>query len=163
FADLAAGNLPSVSFIKQEGPDNEHPGYASLLQGQQATADIVRAVHNSPDWAHTAIVITYDENGGRGDHVTPSPVNGPWGDGTRVPTIIISPFAKQGFVDHTQYDTLSILKTIELRWGLKSLNQYDGNATPLLKAFDFPHSHDGLEKRLQDLRSDIIVDQLISH
>src|SRR5262249_6091419 len=105
FDDLATGALPAVSFIKPLGPDNEHPGYASLLQGQPHVADIVHAIQNSPDWEHTAIIITYDENGGRWDHVTP-PQRDEWGDGTRVPAIVISPYAKQGFVDHTQHDTL---------------------------------------------------------
>ena len=135
FNDLATGNLPAVSFIKQIGPDNEHPGYASLLQGQQSTADIVHAVRNSPDWAHTAIIITYDENGGRWDHVSAPDANGIWGDGTRVPTIVISPYAKQGTVDHTQHDTLSILKTIEQRFNLPALNTLDANASSLADNF----------------------------
>jgi phospholipase C len=140
FNDLANGDLPSVSFIKPLGPDNEHPGYAALLQGQQHVADIVHAVQNSPDWAHTAIIITYDENGGRWDHVTPPNNNGPWGDGTRVPTIVISPYAKQGYVDHTEHDTLSILSTIEQRYGLQPLTQYDANASTLASDFQLkPH------------------------
>ena len=92
-------------------------------------------MQNSPDWAHTAIVITYDENGGRWDHVSAPDANGIWGDGTRVPGIVISPFAKKGFVDHTQHDTLSILKTIEERWNLKPLNQYDAKASDLSADF----------------------------
>jgi hypothetical protein len=131
FADLSGDNLPAVSFIKPIGEDNEHPGYTSLLQGQQHVADIVHAVQNSPDWAHTAIIITYDENGGRWDHVSPPDANGIWGDGTRVPGIVISPYAKQGYVDHTQHDTLSILATIEKRFNLPALNQYDANASTL--------------------------------
>ncbi len=135
--DLANGTLPAVTFIKQLGPNNEHPGYASLLQGQQATADLVHAIQNSSAWAHTAIVITYDENGGRWDHVAPPANNGPWGDGTRVPSIVISPYAKMGFVDHTQHDTLSILKTIEQRFNLQPLDQYDAQASSLLNDFNF--------------------------
>jgi phospholipase C len=140
FQDLSAGNLPAVSFIKPLGPDNEHPGYTDLLQGQQHVADIVHALQNSPDWAHTAIIITYDENGGRWDHVAPPDANGLWGDGTRVPTIVISPYAKQGYVDHTQHDTLSILSTIEQRFGLSSLNNLDKNASTLASDFQLtPH------------------------
>jgi phospholipase C len=135
FTDLASGNLPSVSFIKQLGPDNEHPGYTNLLLGQQSTADIVHAIQNSPQWANTAIIITYDEHGGRWDHVTPTAVNGPWGDGARVPTIVISPYAKTNFVDHAQHDTLSILKTIEERFSLPSLDSYDANASDLSTDF----------------------------
>src|SRR5262249_6824526 len=133
--DLANGDLPQVSFIKPLGPDNEHPGYTNLVRGQQHVADIVHAIQNSPDWAHTAIIITYDENGGRYDHVKPPNNNGPWGDGTRVPGIVISPFAKQGFVDHTEHDTLSILKTIEQRFGLPALNSLDANASTLESSF----------------------------
>jgi phospholipase C len=65
FNDLYGDNLPAVSFIKPLGPDNEHPGYAALLQGQQHVADIVAAVKASSAWADAAIIITYDENGGR--------------------------------------------------------------------------------------------------
>jgi acid phosphatase len=143
FSDLANNTLPAVSFIKQVGENNEHPGYADLLQGQQATAAIVHAVQNSADWAHTAIVITYDENGGRFDHVSAPDRLGIWGDGSRVPAIIISPFAKKGFVDHKQLDTLSILKTIEERFSLNSLNGRDAGARDLLSAFSFPSEHEG--------------------
>jgi phospholipase C/arylsulfatase A-like enzyme len=138
FADLASGDLPAVSFIKPLGPDNEHPGYASLLAGQQHVADIVHAVQNSPEWAHTAIVITYDENGGRWDHVTPPSAYDGWGDGTRVPAIVISPFAKKEYVDHTQHDTLSILKLIEQRFDLAPLNGRDARASSLVNDFSFP-------------------------
>jgi acid phosphatase len=132
FSDAAAGTLPAVSFVKPIGANNEHPGYASELAGQQHVADIVHAVQSSPEWAHTAIIITYDENGGRWDHVSPPKLgDGTWGDGTRVPAIVISPVAKKGFVDHTQHDTLSILKTIEDRFGLQPLNALDANASNL--------------------------------
>jgi phospholipase C len=141
FTDLSDGNLPAVSFIKPIGADNEHPGYASELAGQQHVADIVHAIQNSDDWAHTAIVITYDENGGRWDHVSPPKLgDGTWGDGTRVPAIVISPYSKQGFVDHTQQDTLSILKTIEERFNLQPLNSLDANASDLTSALQSkPH------------------------
>jgi phospholipase C len=130
FADLYGDNLPALSFIKPLGPDNEHPGYTSLLQGQQHVAEIVQAVQNSSAWADSAIIITYDENGGRWDHVSP-PALDRWGVGTRVPAIIISPFAKKGFVDPTQYETLSILRSIEEAYGLKPLTDRDAKANSL--------------------------------
>jgi len=130
FQDLKNERLPKVAFIKALGPDNEHPGYAGLLRGQQHVADLVSAVKHSDYWEDTLIVVTYDEHGGRWDHVTP-PVNSIWGDGSRVPGIIIGPLAKRGFVDHTQYDTLSILKTIEERFGLEPLSALDAHATSL--------------------------------
>jgi phospholipase C len=87
-------------------------------------------VDGSEYWDTTLIIVTYDEHGGRWDHVTP-PVTGIWGDGSRVPGLIIGPLAKPGFVDHTQYDTLSILKTIEDRFGLEPLSPLDAQATSL--------------------------------
>ena len=136
YTDIGGGQLPAVSFIKPLGPDNEHPGYAPLLAGQQHVADLVAAIQNSPYWQDTAILITYDENGGRWDHVPP-PVIDRWGPGVRVPTIVISPFARKGFVDHTQYDTTAILKLIEERWNLEPLSERDAHSGDLLTAFDF--------------------------
>ncbi len=132
--DLRAGALPAVAFVKPLGPDNEHPGYASLLRGQQHVAGLVKAVMNSPVWADTAVIITYDENGGRWDHVAP-PVIDAWGPGTRVPAIIVSPLAKRHYVDHTVYDTTSILKLIETRWSVRPLGTRDAAANDLSNAF----------------------------
>ncbi len=131
FLDVQNRTLPAVTFIKPLGPNNEHPGYADLLQGQQHVADIVSAVQNSGYWEHALIIVTYDEHGGRWDHVSPPIANGIWGDGSRVPAIVIGPLAKQGFVDHTPHDTLSILKTIEQRFGLAPLSTFDANASSL--------------------------------
>ena len=135
-SDLSKDTVPAVSFIKPLGPDNEHPGYANLLTGQQHVAAIVGAVRKNRIWSSTLIIITYDENGGRWDHVTP-PVIDRWGPGTRVPTIIVSPFAKRGFVDHTQYETVSILRLLELRFGLEPLSSRDATASPLTNVFRF--------------------------
>jgi len=132
FTDVSNNTLPSVVFIKPVGVNNEHPGYAALQTGQAHVASIVQAVQANPSlWAHTAIIVTYDEHGGRWDHVTP-PARDIWGPGERVPCIVISPYAKQGYVDHTQYDTSSILSTIEQRFAVAPLNQRDQNATSLL-------------------------------
>jgi phospholipase C len=136
YTDVAGGNLPAVAFIKPLGADTEHPGYATLMSGQQHVADLVSAIQNSPSWQDTAIIITYDEHGGRWDHVPP-PTLDRWGPGIRVPAILISPFAKKGFVDHTQYDTSAILKLIEERWNLEPVADRDAQAGDLLSAFDF--------------------------
>lgn len=133
--DLKQNRLPAVSFVKPLGPLNEHPGYADLLSGQEHVAGLVRAVMNSSYWKDSAIVITYDEYGGRWDHVPPPPADR-WGPGARVPTIIISPHAKRRYVDHTLYDTTSILKFIEVRWGLRPLGPRDAAANDLANAFD---------------------------
>ena len=82
-------------------------------------------------------MVTYDEHGGRWDHVSPPVANGIWGDGSRVPGLVIGPFAKEHFIDHTQHDTLSILKTIELRFGLSPLTTYDANASSLASSLRF--------------------------
>jgi phospholipase C len=135
-AAAESGKLPAVSFVKPLGTNNEHPGYADLITGEQHTLDLINAVRNGPDWATTAIVITYDEHGGFWDHVAP-PVVDRWGPGSRVPALVISPFAKKGFVDHNRYDTTSILALIEHRWGLEPLTDRDARADDLHNAFDF--------------------------
>ena len=118
-------------FIKALGPDNEHPGYAGLLQGQQHVADLVSAVKSSEYWENTLIIVTYDEHGGRWDHVSPPLANGIWGDGSRVPTLVLGPFAKQGYIDHKYHDTLSILKTIELIFHVPAVSRFDAKANSL--------------------------------
>jgi len=139
--DLKSGRLPAVSFVKPVGADNEHPGYATLLKGQQHVAELVKEIQESPYyWLRTTIIITYDENGGRWDHVAP-PKADRWGPGTRIPAIIVSPFARRGYVDHTQYDTTSILKFIERRWKLVPLCTRDAAANDLSNAFDFDVGH----------------------
>jgi phospholipase C len=135
-AAVDSGSLPAVSFVKPLGPDNEHPGYAALLRGQQHVANLVNRIRWSAAWKDTVVIITYDENGGRWDHVAP-PVVDRWGPGTRVPTIVISPLARKAFVDHTQYDTTSILRLIEERYGLAPLNARDAGAGDLVNALDF--------------------------
>jgi phospholipase C len=130
FTDVQNNNLPAVSFIKPLGPDNEHPGYANLVRGQQHVADLIAAIQASPAWKSTVVIITYDENGGRWDHVPPPMVDS-WGLGTRVPGILVSPFARRGFIDHTQYETVSILKLIEKRFQLAPLSARDANPAVL--------------------------------
>jgi phospholipase C len=90
--------------------------------------------------AEDAVIVTYDENGGFWDHV--SPPAGPgwgdrWGPGTRVPALIISPHAKRGFVDKTRYDTTSIIKFITQRFALEPLPGARANAGDLANAFAF--------------------------
>lgn len=131
------GTLPSVSFVKPLGLNNEHPGYANVLDGENHTVELVNDVLNGPNGKDAVIIITYDENGGFWDHVAPPVIDKKWGPGTRVPGIIISPFAKKGYVDHTQYETVSILSFIEKRWNLAPLSSRDRNANPFQNAFDF--------------------------
>jgi acid phosphatase len=131
-----AGTLPAVSFVKPLGTFNEHAGYSDVALGENHALDLVNDVLNGPNGKDCVIIITYDENGGFWDHVTPPTVD-VWGPGTRVPCIIISPFAKKGFVDHNQYETVSILSFIEKRWNLPSLSTRDAKADPFSNAFSF--------------------------
>lgn len=135
-AAAKAGTLPAVSFVKPLGLYNEHPGYSDVNNSEKHALDLVNDVLNGPNGKDAVIIITYDENGGFWDHVAP-PVIDKWGPGTRVPALIISPFAKQGVVDHTPYETVSILSFIEKRWGLAPLSTRDKNADPLSNAFNF--------------------------
>jgi acid phosphatase len=133
-AAAQAGTLPAVSFVKPVGEENEHPGYTDVATGEQHVMDLISAVRHSPDWKHTAIVVTYDENGGFWDHVPP-PHADRWGPGTRVPTVVISRYARHHYVDHRSYDTTSILSTIEHRFDLAPLNSRDADARDLRGAF----------------------------
>ena len=135
-AALRAGNVPAVAFVKPIGGDNEHPGYSDLLRGQQYVASLVKTVQESAVWKDSVIIVTYDEGGGRWDHIPPPPGDR-WGPGVRVPAVIISPYAKRRFVDHTTYETTSILKLIETRWNLAPLGRRDAAANGLLNTFDF--------------------------
>jgi phospholipase C len=135
-ADLDRGTLPAVVFWKPIGELNEHPGYTDTLSGDRHMAEVIEKIRHSKLWRSTAIIVTYDENGGFWDHVAPLPRDR-WGPGIRVPTVIISPFAKKHYVDHARYDTTSILKLIETRWGLAPLGDADAHAGDLRHAFDF--------------------------
>jgi phospholipase C len=135
-AAAASGSLPAVAFVKPDGVDNEHPNYANVIGGEVHTRALIDAVRNGPAWQDTAIIVTYDENGGFWDHVAP-PSGDRWGPGPRVPTMVISPLARRGFVDRTPYDAASILALIEHRFGLASLGTRDAAAADLTAAFDF--------------------------
>ena len=119
-AAAAAGTLPPVAFYKPQGDLNMHAGYSSVDAGDRHLAQVVEALQASPLWPNMLVVITVDENGGWWDHVAP-PRGDRWGPGTRVPALVVSPFAKKGHVDHTIYDTGSILRFITRRFGLQKL------------------------------------------
>ena len=117
---IDAGALPQVSFYKPQGNLNEHPGNTDVLSGDQHIADLIDHLERSPQWPHMVVIVTYDENGGIWDHVAP-PKGGRWGPGSRVPAIIVSPYARRGTVDHTRNDTTSILRLITRRFNLPTL------------------------------------------
>jgi phospholipase C len=149
-ADAAAGTLPNVVFL-YPGSD-EHPP-ADVQSGEHDSANIYATVSASPQWAHAAILYTYDEAGGFYDHVPPPPACAPdsvppalaTGDvagdfkryGFRVPLIVASPWAKPHYVSHVTNDHTSILRLLELRFGLPALTARDANANAILDLFDF--------------------------
>ena len=134
--DIDKGTLPQVVFYKPRAGVNQHPSNSNVETSDAHAADLLARLEKSPQWGKMAVIVTYDENGGFWDHVAP-PKRDRWGPGVRVPTIVASPFAKTGFVDHTSYDTTSILSLIELRHGLAPLTDADAKATPMLNAFKF--------------------------
>ena len=140
YAAVAAGTLPPVSFVKPLGDRDEHPGAEGrLLTGELHAVDLIQRVMASPLWRDTAIIVTYDENGGFWDHVPPPQVDR-WGPGTRIPTLVFSRFAAPG-VDSTPYDTTAILKLIEKRWSLPPLTDRDAAQADLSeRVFSFGRS-----------------------
>jgi phospholipase C len=140
--DVANGTLPTVSFVKGGYGDDEHPGSnQSTPSAEDFSVKTINQIMNSPYWKDTAIIVAYDEGGGFYDHVAPptavKTVDGLVGDSTRVPALVISPYAKQNYVSHVQYDHTSILKFLEWNYKLPALNNRDLNANNLLDLFNF--------------------------
>jgi phospholipase C len=120
-AEAANGTLPAVSFLKP-GDDDGHPGYSTLAAFEGFVSHAVNQVQNNPSlWKSTAIFVTFDEGGGYYDSGYVQPVSF-FGDGTRVPMLAISPYAKPGYISHTYTDHASILKFIERNWNLSPLS-----------------------------------------
>lgn len=130
------GTLPAVSFVKPGGGNDEHPGGSDVYSSEQLAVKLINAVLEGPNAKDALVILTYDEFGGFFDHVVP-PVIDRWGPGSRIPAIIIGPFAKKEHIDHTQYETVSILSFIEHRWGITPLAERDKNANPFRNALVF--------------------------
>jgi len=153
FTDAAQGTLPPVVFLdpSQSGgatrEDGHAPGDVQLMDA--LLLRVVDAVEQSPAWGRSALFITFDQAGGLYDHVPPpwtcvpdavEPEAGGFGydqSGLRVPFVLVSPWAKPGFVSHRQYDHTSITRFLETRFLLPALTARDANADPLLSMFDF--------------------------
>ena len=135
-------DLKPVSFIKPIGEENEHPGYASEPDGSDHLVDLLKSIENSKCKENTLVLVTYDEFGGQWDHVPPPGQgnnNGPhdqWGPGTRIPALVLGPHLKGPFVvDHTEYDTTTVLATIEQRYNLPPLGTRDAAMNSLANVF----------------------------
>lgn len=160
FADAAAGKLPAVAFVDANAlksgnadGDDEHPP-AQLQIGQKLVSDVTRALFRSPQWSHAALFFTYDEHGGLYDHLPPPKAcvpddKTPFGKGgvqfegafdtygVRVPFVVVSPYAKRGFVSHGVYDHTSILRFIQAKHRVPALTARDANALVPIDFFDF--------------------------
>lgn len=138
--DLQAGRVAQVTYVDPAAnlTISEHaPG--DVTTGEAWTKSVVEAVMATSQWNSTAIFITMDESGGFYDHVSPPQVD-EWGYGFRIPFILVSPYAKRGWIDHTVMDHTSILKFISNNWGLPPLSDRQAAASDLSSMFDFPAS-----------------------
>ena len=163
WAAAKAGNLPAVSFLKAKEAQDGHAGYSDPLDEQQFLVNTINALEKLPTWSSTAVIISYDDSDGWYDHVMGPIVsqsndsadaltgtglcgansNGLYQDrcgyGPRLPLLVISPWAKQNFVDHTVTDQSSILRFIEDNWQTGQIgdDSFDAKAGTLLNMFDF--------------------------
>ena len=142
-SDIQTGHLPDVSWVIPKGQASDHPGSNKGL-GPSWVASIVNTIGDSQYWADTVIFVTWDDWGGWYDHVPPPAViknRQVWGSGYvygfRVPLIVVSPFAKEGYVSHVNHDFGSILKFVEEVFDLPSLGYADAYADDLSDCFDF--------------------------
>lgn len=138
------GGLASVTWVVPTGLDSDHPGQNSDT-GPSWVGDIVDAIGQSPNWNDTAIVVLWDDWGGWYDHVPPPQLDY-LGLGFRVPMIVISPYAKQGYVTHVQYEFGSVVKFIENVFNLPSLGSSDKRANGLSDAFNFSQQPRAFQK-----------------
>jgi phospholipase C len=170
FAAVSAGNFPSVSFLKAPAYQDGHAGYSDPLDEQAFVTKVVNFLQQQPDWQSTAVIVAWDDSDGWYDHAyaTPTsasfssadqlngnsicgtgaapaglngkPVNGRCGPGTRIPFLVISPYAKKNFVDHTPISQASIVRFIEDNWlGGQRLGggSFDATAGSINNMFDF--------------------------
>ncbi len=134
YKDAAEGNLPAVSYLVPSGASEHPPG--SIQAGQNFVRSLINELKRSEHWESSAFFWTYDDWGGWYDHVIPPKVD-EFGLGFRVPALLVSPYAKRGFVSSDTSDFTSILAFIESNWNLKPLTDRDARANDMMEAFDF--------------------------
>ena len=135
YKDAAGGTLPQVSWVIPSFAVSEHPP-ADVREGMAYVTGLINAIMQGPDWDATAIFVAWDDWGGFYDHVVPPKVD-QYGYGIRVPSLVISPYARQGYIDHNTYSFESWLKIVEERFGVPSLTARDAAAGDMLADFDF--------------------------
>jgi phospholipase C len=153
FTDVAAGKLPRFSFLEPNYTDTSQENPQNVVKGDAFISDIVNAIGNSPLWLKTIFILTYDEHGGYFDHVIPPPALKPDnvlplispGEtlyegfqryGFRVPTVVVSPYAKKDYVSSMVYDHTSILAFIEKKFNLPFMTFRDANANDMMDFID---------------------------
>lgn len=149
--DARAGTLPAVSWLVQPEKYSDHPALGNICDGENWTVRQINAVMSNPrEWAHTAIILTWDDWGGFYDHVPPpTGPNSYTMYGLRVPAIIISPYARQHYVDHSFYTYSSMLRLVETLYKLPPLGSPDPRVGTMLNAFNF-HQHPSAPRVLQE-------------
>jgi phospholipase C len=156
-SDAAAGRLPQFTFLDPNYSTTSEENPQDIQLGERYIAQVVRALMNARTWKHTALFLTYDEHGGYYDHVPPPPAIVPDaippdlapGDpaaafdryGFRVPTIVISPWAKPHYISRVVHDHTSITAFIERKWNLPAMTLRDANAHPMTNYFNFHRPH----------------------
>jgi phospholipase C len=136
FATDLAASPPTVTFIQPGPAHSMHPGSGTVAAGVDWLDNLIRQIQASTIWQHAAIVVIWDSSGGWWDHVPPPQVDAQ-GLGPRVPMLVISPFAKKGFISHTQMDDVSILKFIQSTFGLTPLNSRNQLGNDISDMFSF--------------------------
>jgi phospholipase C len=153
FSDAAAGNLPSFSLLDPDYGKQSQEDPQNIVVGESFLASAVHAIGSSPAWLKTILIVTYDEHGGYYDHVPPPVALAPDGVGPvvrsgestydgyarygfRVPSIVVSPYAKRQHVSHVVYDHTSILAFLERKWNLPAMTHRDANANDLTDFLD---------------------------
>jgi phospholipase C len=152
FADAAAGTLPAFSLVDPNFTSGSEENPQDVQLGEVFAARVINAAMHGPAWPKTLLVWVYDEHGGYYDHVPPPPavrpdavppmltstdVPGAYDRyGFRVPAVIVSPYARQGYLSHVVHDHTSILKLVETKWNLPAMTYRDANADNLLDSID---------------------------
>jgi phospholipase C len=134
YKDLGRNTLPAVSYIVPAGSSETPP--ASVTNGQAFVRSVVAGLKRSTAWSSSALMLSYADWGGWYDHVPPPQVDF-GGLGFRVPALLVSPYARKGYIDHTALEHTSILKFIETNWGVAPLSARDAAANNFVEALDF--------------------------
>lgn len=135
--DLASGSFPAVAFVQPNPRHSMHPNTnVPLTDGTTWLDNFLHEIQASPVYQKAAIIVIWDSSGGWYDHVPPPQVDDQ-GLGPRVPMLVISPFAKKGFISHVQMDDVSILKFIQKTFGLPSLNSRNNLGNDISDMFSF--------------------------